>query len=146
MGGGGTSSLPTTHYSLSPIFSSSCTLICIFLHLRKSQLFFFHGIAHSSTKNRGACPATLLKIPIPAHSRRSRIRRGVRLPSQVQLRSLPWAGGKWAELPGICAVLSGGRERLSRSAGWKPNRVSGASGGYPLAAALRAATARRERR
>src|ERR1700674_2966218 len=28
-----------------------CEFLCALLHLRKSQLFSFHGIAHSSTKN-----------------------------------------------------------------------------------------------
>jgi hypothetical protein len=75
-------------------------------------------------KKRGVgYSASLLKIAIPARSRHSRIRRGGRSESQVQFRSPRWEVGKWAELLRAYAVLSGGRERLSRSAGWKPNRV-----------------------
>src|SRR5713226_6289584 len=47
-------SLFPTHYPpYFHILAHSLAISCTFLHLRKSQLFSFHGIAHSSTKNRG---------------------------------------------------------------------------------------------
>ena len=36
---------------LSPVFSNSCALFCSFLHSRKTQLFCFQAIPHSSLKN-----------------------------------------------------------------------------------------------
>src|SRR5713226_6989305 len=65
---------------------------------------------------------------IPGHSHRSEIRRGALLESPMQLLAPRSASGNRAELLRDCAVLSDGRERLSRSAGWKHNRVPSASG------------------
>jgi hypothetical protein len=72
---------------LSPFRSNSCALSCTFLHSRKTQLFSFHAIAHSASKNEGA-------------------RRGGRsraAPSQNNVRanrSSPLHGRKDCEVPG----------------------------------------------
>src|SRR6266699_724667 len=48
------SSLPIhAKYSLSPVFSYSCALFCIFLHSQETQPACFQGFPHSASKNTG---------------------------------------------------------------------------------------------
>src|SRR6266403_5649774 len=57
---GGAHTTPSETGSSIPIpcsLSFSCAFFCNFLHLAKAQVFSFHRIPHSSTKNRGCCTA-----------------------------------------------------------------------------------------
>src|SRR2546422_841722 len=75
---------------LSPVFSHFCALFCTFLHLRKSQIFSFHGIAHSSTKNRGEVT--------PAASTLT--------PARITQSGAQVAGTQVTGLPGLVGVTS----------------------------------------
>ena len=61
--------------NLSPFFSNSSTLFCAFLRLRKTQLFSFQAIPHSSPKTTrvgGSHESPAVSFAFPVFNRRSR--------------------------------------------------------------------------